>query len=356
MRIALYSPYLDTAGGGERYLLSIAEVLKEEQVDLLIDGHLKSLNPNEILDKLIKHFNLDLKSVRTINAPLGKSYSFIQRIEFFKEYDVLIYFTDGSFFYPTAKKNFIHIQTPIVGQANNLIGKIKLSKWDLAIFNSNFTKEHSKLNWPIKGVVVYPPIDTDTIKPLTKKKIILTVGRFFGFLKEKKHQIMIDSFKNMYNNWTKDWSFYLVGSASEGDEDYITQLNKSAKGLPIYIKPNLSYKELLKLYGEASIYWHAMGYGESDPTKMEHFGITTVEAMAGGAVPVVINLGGQKEIVEDGISGLLWNNTKELIEKTSLLIRDEKMLKEMSQNAIKRTQNFSKKRFAENIRKLVYEK
>jgi hypothetical protein len=55
--------------------------------------------------------------------------------------------------------------------------------------------------------------------------------------------------------------------------------------------------------------WHATGYGfdaEQYPAKQEHFGMTTVEAMSAGAVPVVLNTGGQREIVTHGDDGFLW--------------------------------------------------
>ena len=61
--------------------------------------------------------------------------------------------------------------------------------------------------------------------------------------------------------------------------------------------------ELRDLYGRASIFWHAAGLGEDPerhPDRYEHFGITTVEAMSAGAVPVVIDAAGQAEIVEQG--------------------------------------------------------
>ncbi len=61
---------------------------------------------------------------------------------------------------------------------------------------------------------------------------------------------------------------------------------------------------------------------------MEHFGITTGEAMSAGCVPVVINKGGQPEIVRDGVDGFVWNDSRELKEITLKLITDEYLLKE----------------------------
>jgi len=48
--------------------------------------------------------------------------------------------------------------------------------------------------------------------------------------------------------------------------------------------------------------------------KCEHFGITTAEAMSAGCVPMVINAGGQPEILGDSGGGYLWGTPEQLIE------------------------------------------
>src|SRR3989338_7331029 len=305
MKIAVYSSYLDTFGGGERYIATIAGTLSfDHHVDLLLDKHLTKIGSDYLKSNLSQRFNLNLDKVNIIvDSPIGKDSSFFSRALFLKKYDFLFYLTDGSIFYPTAGKNILHIQSPIEGQpAQSVWGKIKLKKWDLIIYNSKFTRNHSLKNWPLFSKVIYPPVDTESIKPLKKKKYILSVGRFFGYLKDKKHGFLIETFKKLCNDkLLKEWSLQLVGSASKGDKPYVDELKKQASGFPVNFYPNLEYSELTKLYGQSSIYWHASGYGESDPVKMEHFGISTVEAMAAGCVPVVIGKGGQTEIVEDQI-------------------------------------------------------
>ena len=42
--------------------------------------------------------------------------------------------------------------------------------------------------------------------------------------------------------------------------------------------------------------------------------MTTVEAMAGGCVPVVIDRAGQKEIVRPGVDGFRWSTPAELLD------------------------------------------
>ncbi len=356
MKTAIYSPYLDTFGGGEKYMMTIAEVLSSKgSVDVLLDLHLYLMGYDFLKTNLTKRFNLDLTNVNFIKAPIGVGSDIIGRFLFLKKYDLLFCLTDGSIFYPSAKKNFLHIQSPLIGQpAKSILGKIKLFGWDLIIYNSKFTKSYSEKNWPQKSEIIYPPVDTRKIKPLKKQKYILSVGRFFGYLKSKKHGLLIKAFKSLYRDSKfKDWSLILVGSASQGDLSYLEELKDLAKNIPVIFYPNLDYDNLIKLYGEASIYWHAAGFEEVDPTKMEHFGISVVEAMSGGAVPVVIEKGGLPEIVTDKKSGYLWQTEKQLKELTAKLAINSRLLQKMSREAIVSAKSFSKENFAKKILNLT---
>lgn len=354
LRIGIYSPYLDTVGGGERYMLTIAEVLsKDNDVDVFLDSHLQEFDIKGVINKNSRLLDLDLTKTNFNQAPFGKGSSFFKRLNFLKRYDVLFYLTDGSVFYSTAKKSILHVQSPIKVK-NSLWKKIKKTSWDLIVYNSFFTKNYSEKYWGLKGEVIYPPVDIKSFKKAKKKNQIITVGRFFGFLRDKKHELMIKAFKKMVDSGKmKDWEFHLAGGAGEGDTGYVEELKGLSKGYPIHIHPNLPFKDLKLLYSEASIYWHAAGFGETDATKMEHFGITTVEAMASGCVPVVINLGGQKEIVQKGIDGFLWDSPEDLETKTLELIKNDGLMQKLSESAKKSSVKFSKEEFRRKIRNLI---
>ena len=138
MKAAIYSPYLDTLGGGEKYILTIAEVLSKNgfNVNVLLDKHLAGMGGGFLRETISKRFNLDLKDVDFILGPVGKGSDIFSRSSFLKNYNILFYLTDGSIFYPTAKRNILHIQSPLAGQpSKNFWGKIKLNGWDLIIYN-----------------------------------------------------------------------------------------------------------------------------------------------------------------------------------------------------------------------------
>jgi glycosyltransferase involved in cell wall biosynthesis len=108
---------------------------------------------------------------------------------------------------------------------------------------------------------------------------------------------------------------------------------------------NLNNFELKQLYSEAAIFWHACGLNEKNPQLIEHFGMTTVEAMQNYCVPIVIDGGGQREIVEQGISGFRFKTKEELQSYTIKLINDDNLRKKMARNAYDRSQDFTKEEF-----------
>lgn len=355
LKIGIYSPYLDTASGGEKYILTIAETLSQKySVDVFLDQHLMTFGADNLKQENSKKHGLDLSKVNFVAGPFGKGSSFFSRYFFLKKYNYFFLNSDGSVFYSTAKNSILHFQLPLDNPNKNMWQKIKLNSWREAIFNSKFTENYIQKNWGVKGEVIYPPVDIEKFKPLKKTNKIISVGRFDASLKTKKHEFMIETFKQMVNEKkVSGWSLYLAGGVMEGHEAYFNELKSSGAGYQIFFYDNISLSDLVRLYGESKIYWHAMGYGEDDPKRQEHFGISTVEAMAAGCVPVVIKRGGQVEIVENGVSGILWETPDQLIEETVLLIKDEKKLKELGEKAKERSKIFSKKHFEEKIESLI---
>lgn len=356
MRIGVFDPYLDDMGGGEKYMLSIAECLsKEHEVTLF-------WNNKQDLEIARGRFSLSLDKVNLSPNIFSPGVNFFKRVLISRKFDVLIVLSDGSIPFTFSKKLFLHFQRPIGAIRKTIKTKIKLARVNKVFCNSYFTKAYIDKLLRINSLVLYPPIDLKP-KNIKKENIILHVGRFrltditAGGVKDyKKQNVMVETFIDMIKKGLKDWKFVLAVGVKEEDENAFKKLTEKAKDAPIEFLVNKSNNELWSIYSKAKIYWHASGYGEdldTHPEYAEHFGISTVEALGAGAVPVVINAGGQKEIIEDGKNGLLWNTLSELQEKTLMLTREDKILERMSKEAKKRANDFAGKRFCEEIKRLI---
>lgn len=355
MKVGLFSPLLiNHEGGGERYLLTIAEHLSKNrdcQVELIVQQNLPGFESKSLLKKRSGQFDLDLANTQFVFGPFNQKGSVFDRYLFTRKYDAFLAFTDGSVFFAGSKRNILHIQIPLKKGPTGLINHLKLKTWNVKVANAYFTKRQVEKNWHIKiDYVHWGAVNRKDFKPGKKENVILHVGRFFTGLHCKRQDVIVDTFKEMVDRGLGGWRLVLVGSVDPGDDniEYTNKVNLSAKGYPILVENNLPFDQLQEWYAKSKIYWHATGFGIDEnefPEKMEHLGLTTVEAMSAGVVPVVINKGGQPEIVTDEKDGLLWNTQEELIKKTFHVIKNDRLRDKLSFSAQKRAKDFSKENF-----------
>jgi glycosyltransferase involved in cell wall biosynthesis len=354
VRIGIFDPYLDDLGGGEKYMMTIAQCLSENHK---VDVFWNNIND---LKGLTQRFSLDLSKVNLAPNIFSPKVSTAKRLVETSKYDAIIFLSDGSLPWVLSKKLFVHIQQPLkIMQTNSLLDKIKTTRVTSFFCNSEYTKSFIDKKFHLKSVILYPPVALNP-KDVKKENIILHVGRFrVRNVKNddyKKQGVMIETFKKMINKGLKNWRFILAVSIQEKDKNAFADMMKKAVGFPIEFLVNKNNKELWDTYSKAKIYWHASGFGEDlekNPEYAEHFGISTVEAMGAGAVPVVINAGGQREIVSEGINGLLWDSIDELQSKTLRLIKDETLLNELSIKAIESSKKFSMEEFCQALNNLI---
>lgn len=359
MKIGIFNPYMDDLGGGEKYMMTIAECLSQNHdVTVFWDNQ-------EDVKELLQRFAIDLSKVIFAKNIFSKNVSTFARLLETKKYDAIIVLSDGSIPLVLSKRLFLHFQQPMPHiKSGSVKTKFKLSRVTSIFCNSRFTKSFIDKSFNVNSRVVYPPVDLHP-KEITKENIVLTVGRLR--VKDvtvdgkavgdyKKHSVMIDAFKQMADEGLREWRFVLGVSVKDEDRDVLKKMKKSAEGFPIEFVINKNNKQLLDLYNRAKIYWHATGFGEDlvkHPEYAEHFGIAAVEAMGAGAVPVVINTGGLSEIVQDGVNGLLWSNLEECIEKTKTVIDDGTLWERLSKEAKKRATYFSKNRFEKELYEIL---
>ena len=145
--------------------------------------------------------------------------------------------------------------------------------------------------WQRPSEVLEPPVGLR--QPGAKDPVILSVGRFFAPGRGSRQEAARDG-RGLRPAWARRpraGSSTWRAAAAPRTGPTSTTCGRAADGLPVVLHVDARGAELDALYRRAAVYWHATGLGEdldADPVRAEHFGITTVEAMSAGAVPVVI--------------------------------------------------------------------
>jgi glycosyltransferase involved in cell wall biosynthesis len=92
--------------------------------------------------------------------------------------------------------------------------------------------------------------------------------------------------------------------------------------LPVTFLNNVAPEVIASTLSKSTIFWHLTGINEMtaatqgkqiDPASLEHFGIAVVEAMSMGCIPIVLNLGGNVDIVDHGINGYLASSIEDYL-------------------------------------------
>lgn len=229
--------------------------------------------------------------------------------------------------------------------------------YDLLINNSAYGARWTRALWGLKPhLTLTPPIDMNGVKR-PKRNIILSVSRFEES-GSKKQLEMIAAFAALCRQRPeikKTWRLVLCGG-SLPRERYIKRVAAAHlmadASLPIDIMTNIGSSELRAVYAQSKIFWHLCGLDETAPERIEHFGMTTVEAMQNHCVPIVFNGGGQKEIVEHGRSGFLINSSSGLRAATLELIKNPARLRRTAVAAWRRSKDFSTDKFRGRVREI----
>ncbi|MBQ8679086.1 MAG: glycosyltransferase [Treponema sp.] len=381
MKIGLYiKDILYVTGGTESYTVRMAQALQriypEANIHFVTECYSKKSMPShdDFVRTLDSKYGTQLRSKGIfLDAVYGSNKNKIfslflrKKIEnHSKGFDLFFYCSRGHYIFK-ARKNIAIIHFPMeklftIKKNSNPISKffarIKDKKYaesyKLFLPNSNFTKAHLQKLWPEipenKIKLLYPPVLPIPQLNLQKKNQIFVCSRLE---RDKNLEALMDAYKSsdfLVNNY----SLIIAGGSDEGSI-YLPELIEHTRGYNISVLDNKPFSEIAKLYNESKVFWHCKGYGideNTEPYKCEHFGITTVEAMSAGCVPIVINKAGQKEIVQNEC-GEKWLTLEELTEKTERLAKDEKLQAVYAENAKKRAKEYFLDSFTENLRNIL---
>lgn len=212
----------------------------------------------------------------------------------------------------------------------------KLRSIDLFLANSEFTRKAIRRLWHQDSLTIYPPCDVSGLKPsVNKKDVVLSVGRI---TEEKRYELMFGIARQLP---TVDFRI-LGGLAAEKLPYYSTLLSEKPPNVKILV--DVSLASLKAELAEAKVYLHLM--------ENEHFGISIVEAMASGCVPVVHESGGPIEIVNED-SGYKWQVPNQAVLQIKTLLGNNNLFEAKSKAAARRAALFDSRVFEERIREVV---
>jgi len=361
-RLAFYDHALQFIGGGQKYGATIAEAVqndydctfitnKDVAVNDLEDWYDLNLSKCDLKVVPVKINKKDEKINPTLaNVAADNPFSPVE--DEILNYDLLINVNMVPAINALALQNIFICHFPDTKRMNHFY----VDNYDQIIANSKYTTKWIKNRWELEpDEIIYPPVDMTHTEGVEKKNIILGVARFEES-GSKKQKELVKAFEKLN---AKDWKLVLAGGTIE-DNRYLERLKEMIKrrNLNIEIHENISNEDLKKLYAKAKIFWHACGLGvneQKNPNLIEHFGMTTVEAMQNSAVPVVINGGGQREIIDQGKNGFKFKNQAQLIKFTKKLMDSDDLMKKLSVAAHKSSKKFEKQQFQQKFKSLINE-
>jgi glycosyltransferase involved in cell wall biosynthesis len=217
--------------------------------------------------------------------------------------------------------------------------------------NSNFSKSAIEQYYgsAVKPVVIYPPVDTDKFHKIalrsdSRKNMILVVSRFSP---DKQLENVIEIGKILINELKIDAEIILVGNISAEDHLYLEELKQLIRKYSLddkfTVKVGISFDQLLELMRKSKVYLH--------PLAGEPFGISIVEAMSAGLIPVVPDEGGYTEFVPEYYQYHTHQQAADVIGKI-LIASDNNMQRERTRLS-EAVSKFSTKSYKADLRKVI---
>ncbi|OGK15517.1 hypothetical protein A2774_04475 [Candidatus Roizmanbacteria bacterium RIFCSPHIGHO2_01_FULL_39_12c] len=195
----------------------------------------------------------------------------------------------------------------------------------------------------IEPVIIYNGVDLDKFKPGVKSNspLIIYIGRLQFY---KSLHILIRSAKKILK-FIPMARFVIAGFGEE--KKGLMNLAKRIGVLDkIEFRGKVSEEEKVRLYQRSWVF--------VNPSMMEGFGITSIEANACGTPVVASDVPGLRDSVLNPHSGFLvpYGSVEEIAQKIELLIKDNNLRNEFSKRALEWAKNFDWQKSADKSMKL----
>ena len=363
-KIAIVADWLTNMGGAEKVVLALHEAFPDAPI----------YTSTVVADKMPEFAGLDIRttSLQNLPGPLKKMHKFfpMQRVRAFRdldlsEFDIII--SSSSAEAKQVRKTRpgqVHIcycHTPIryywshydeyrrdpqFGKLNWLIRLAMpifvppqkkadfeaAQNVDVFIANSEEVAKRIRKYYGRTSTVIHPPVDVNRFEPARERgEYYVTVGRQVPYKR-----------------------FDLVVAAA-------TEL-----GIPLRVFGNGSEHQKLVDMAGPTVEFHTDRTGDASDAAVtdalnnargfiyaaeEDFGIVQVESLAAGAPVIALGRAGTKDIVEDGVSGIMFRD--QTVESITCAIKDAQSTTFLPGTLRRKAKRFDKSLFITKIRKVV---
>lgn len=317
MKVCIVQAIIGGGGGNDIVLKYTLEALDSENHDVTLFTTSKPLIDLKYKTITILPFRLPIFGVyqQLLGYKTPKS---------FNQFDVILVLTGNMVLNRTKRPLFYYNQNNFGDVTDNPNSKYRKGLWAIYylpfriilkllkekmqksnvnfLANSYYIAQKMKQRYYKQAQVVYPPVDLKELKNNTKKNQVITIARFS---QEKNLEQAIEIMKEM------ELPYYVYGKATKTNQIYYQQLQRKA-GTNTQLCYDRPREELLNCLSESRVYLH---------TSVETFGISVVEAIASGCIPIVPNNSAHNETVP--FDDLRYNNLGEAYNKVKLAMNGE---------------------------------
>jgi GT2 family glycosyltransferase/glycosyltransferase involved in cell wall biosynthesis len=352
----LYSPYQLVPGGGERMLFELASVLSS----VAGTSNIVFASPDRYSTIRIRQIEATFGFDNVIGTALPWDMVEPESCRFAAVIGNSIVPPVRAF----GKRSVYHIQFPfwvpdhVVEEHGHL-----LAGYDEIWAYSEFVRRN------INGLIRHYGLEAPPIRllhphamwsgsqgglPWPERRTILTVGRFFTGGHNKRQDVVIEAFRRMLDLGVEGVDLALAGAihpSPEGRKRF-HELQSLASDLPCTFHPNIGRADLAMLYGKSAVLIHAAGYGvdpDEFPERLEHFGITPIEAASFGCIPVVYGQGGPREVVHTLGSDTTFDTIEECADRVIRLLADPEGSSLLSAHLLESCRAYSTQAYAGGV-------
>jgi glycosyltransferase involved in cell wall biosynthesis len=212
--------------------------------------------------------------------------------------------------------------------------------------NSSFVAKIIRETFGVNSDIIYPPVDIKRFYISEKQEFVVSLGRFNPF---KRFEVLINSFAKIGRG-----KCIIIGSvinsAFKESVMYLRKLRKMVDELgmrdEIKILVNCPFEKVREILSKSKLYVNC--------TMFEPFGISVVEGMASGCVPIVHRSGGPYiDIIDHDRYGFSFSESNDLAQKLTVLLNENELYNKYSRRAIDRSKIFSNEIFQRNILSII---